>query len=891
MSETNNINCPLVSLLTNRKDDLVLYCDNNVQPKIIDSVKKIASIDEVNSSYQSMCNSVLHNKNGQEVIGVQCFENKPPNIIENFHSSNPTITEIIPDNLSSTLNELIQNYDFLPREDYSKILAPEIQKLSSPTLEAPIISKNYIDNSESILNDFKTTLINLIPNFPLTNIPLPSLNLVNDPPSSISIFIESLNPTNRENIQRFMIETSFLRSYIDFLHDFEYLANKYTQIIKNNIPETFYSKILSNRQDFLNKITKIDEQVITLSGNVNQTSCKKILKQYLETYARYLISQGVYWLTPTKESALMCQVDITNNLEKQNFINILRQDGITHFYIETDKSHIAEILTQNEFNMIKSMSGLRDAGSGVSDKTVVKLAKGRSSPFKIIKIARIFDESKTQKIYDTPEGIIICNNNRLGLVSDFLFSDRYNIYVNNGFNDSDNNELLIYNSIDRKFISVLGQNNNAEQFSVNKLLATINETQLRGEGNSPPLNPTFISKESPQNDSILVLKTYTDFIQLLDIYDIKDIPHIRTTFVTLDILCNDSGMLFGLNTILSGNHSFTHYCFDTRYHSINIQTLQNKYNVINYLITHIDLILSNIPKIFSSFEQYLLNIYKLHYDPPIYYSAFLILNELNEIQQNAISKLEELKYVTNINDINYIKIFPETVKEYIEQICQFSTIRETFENTYEKFDNIIIEFNKISARMTVTNFTEFFYSIKQEIINSLPTKIDITVLDYHIVILIATIISLKNSHSINSFITLFDSIPKTDEVYKYTIEILKYIKIIHDISENSKKNQTWIEYRDRIFTSLSGLEKFDNSKINIDVLVPYKFLIDISTNKKINDITKAFEGGKKNKKKSNKKYFKKLNKKYLRKTNKIYKRKYKKINLSIKRNKNITIKK
>ena len=764
-----------------------------------------------------------------------------PQIITNLQTPSP----IRFDFTIAIFDSLLTDYLIFRKNKYKTIDPPDTKFVQQATLGKPIISTNYIDNPTDLKENIRS-LLNVIPTFSIPLIPLPihiSSNITIENPSTIFTFIEKLPVKNQTNIKKYMIEYSFLRSYIDFYHDFEYLALVYVGEIINGLTTQFYSKIM-DRSSFMQKIQRIDGYVRTNSGGVNQTACKKILKQFMEEYSTFLISQGVYWLTPTKESAFICEADINVVGEIAVFLENINKDGIKHFYIETDKSHIAELLIKHGLNMVKSISGIRDAGSGITDQTAQKYASSRRHPLSILPITRKYDERATQKIQvilgekQEVKNIIINNNNALGKVSDFLFNDSFNVIPTNGIQPTDENIIIIVEPHNNNnMITIQGTNTKCEQFSVNKLLATINEIQLRGEGNSPPLKPDMITTQRPPNPiSILMLKSYTDYIQQLDVYDIKDIEQLRVTFVTLDILCNDSGMLFGLNTILSGINSLTYYCFDTRYHSTNIESIQKKYSVFNYLKTNVDMMRSSIPGLFSGIKTYLLRMNQNHYNPAIYYSTFLILNDIIEIEQNTLNKLEELrnKDLQSV-DVNYIKLFPETVKEYLEQICQFSVIRVNYENVFDKISSIMQTLSLMGGRITEEVFIEKFYNIKQEIINSLPTTINTDELNIHIIIFFAVMISLKTDHARSSIFTLFTNIQTKypdHEIVAYLFQINDSIHKIKVILDRTTANSAWLNYRSQIETSLSGSTELENT--NVSALIPYNLLISMAT-KRIND--------------------------------------------------------
>jgi hypothetical protein len=796
----------------------------------LDSIGSI-NIDEVKQQIfdwfggKENCNKtfvVKNNKNESDYLGLECIKDDN-GVVVDFDIRDKTGTPII-----KAHPNLIK--DSTPLVDYFKrLLPPPVPvEFDSATFTTPItdvsslqqkqfypiqFSNNILDTIDDIFDTFNTALKirevyidTKIDDKIKLNLPA----ITEDKPSSLISFIQKIpNQDKQKKMNTVMLCFSFIRSYIDFYHDFEYLAFSQLQIIKSTLFNQ--SVIFKNIKDYIifdgikigdflkQTLDYIDNQVIssTGSGNINQTTCKKLLKGYMEKYCQIMISLGVYWLTPNKETAFMystktCNIKKTNNCTEvdnniDKLVEKLREDGIELFYTEMDKSHISELLVIRGLNMVSSLSGLRDAGSGYSFKTAQKINT------KLINsnIYRNYDENSQNNILvQQKSGTFdyIITNSEQYLSTRFLFLDLFNIVVD--INEKSNN--LYLNNIDRSSVKLVSNNSEIEQLSLNSVLQTVNMRQMRGKGRADALkkinieNPTDVCRTG-----ILALKTFTDFIQLLDVHDIKDVG-LYPVFITLDMLCEDSGMLFGLPTIKSESSYVSYYCYDTRYHSIDPILMQRKLNVFLRIVSNTDKIKDQIINgIFGPIRNYINILIKYHFNPCIYYASSFLLKEIDVMERTALEKIEEIenKYdefnenFGQVIDINYLKLIPHDTDAFnewklnlqgenitpeillgfngdlnlfMEQLCNFSNIKGTFINTSQLFMEQFDIIREIDSRSSKDDFKNLYYNIKQELINFLPKDSNKEEINFNIFLIFLMAFSTSQKQKKVAFLFLTD---------------------------------------------------------------------------------------------------------------------------------------
>lgn len=856
------------------------------------------------------CNKLFTAKdknNKIEYIGLECMKDDNGNIvdIDVIDNKGERMISTYPD-LKTDPVPLIKHFqNLLPPPvpinlEQNKFETPitDISSLKKTKFDVIQFTENILDNVEDIFNTFNESLkiYEVYEETPIktnTNIILPEITF--DKPTTLYSFINNFSEDIQKKIHAVILCFSLIRSYIDFYHDYEHLAYKNLNYIKTLLAK---SKIFNDIKDIVafdgisvsnylsQNLDFIDKQAVTSSGNVNQTTCKKLCKFFMEKYCQVMISYGVYWLTPNKETALICSaktfIDTDENgnpipnKEIDALIDNLTEDGIQTFYTETDKSHISEIFLENGFNMIVSHSGKRDAGSGFSEKT----ALNKNKNVKFINIYREHvntDIDITNRIIKNDRKYTILNND-LHLPSQYLFIDLFNIALDN---DEKKNNLILINIDESKVTLNSFKNNDVERLSINAVLETVGMPQLRGEGNASPLQHKKIENNSDTcKVGILSLKTFTDFIQLLDVYDVKD-SGIRSIFITLDMLCEDSAMIFGLPTIRSESGFASYYCYDTRYHIINPEYLERKKNIFLRIVSNHELLIKQIKQnIFNPIKSYLESISKFHFNPAIYYGSNFLLNEIIEIELSAMKKINDVveKYIffktnnNNIADINYLKLFPldndsysvwaaELFKKnidpktklnefngdfdlYMEQICEFSRIKGTFINTSNLFMEKFNFIRNIENRTQPDEFKKIYYNIKQELINFLPKNASFNEINFNIMLIFIVAFSTKVPHAQKSMIFVLnqfledDTIDNTDkELVNNILSNTDYIKelfnVIHKISET---DETISKYLDTFDAAVSG-----NIITEIFKPIPYALIYRFLYNKMYGNIFKFGE--------------------------------------------------
>jgi hypothetical protein len=816
-------------------------------PPVPQECKQIKPIEYIKKKLNDpeSCNNFFYfiKKQSKEIKSIECYEDDDKKIViirnmitgeidGEYIDSSCELEEYLNkyDEIKKiTKDEYIKKYEkyYLYKNNYSPfhVQADEFHELR--------FSDNYFDRIDDIFSTINDSLkiYETIKETPIKEEKkLEEMKV--DPPTRLEEFIKTIEDEEKKNLIKDVIYFySLIRSYIDFYHDFVSPSIEQIKEIRNKLEgSNIFSKLKTlqfGEQPIINIFDEIDNAVITSTRDgINQTQCKKKIKEYMEKYCKMMNKLGVYWLTPNKESAFMCSANTQNSLEMDIFLKQLNDDYIDCFYTETDKSHISEFLAIKGFNMLASKTGEWDAGPGFSEKTYK-----RYNNKDVKKILRKYDEKGKNSVELDNNNYIITNNEN-SLISQYMFLDLFKIYANNVGNE---NKLIIEENGNK--VEIPRDKGNATALSVNALSATVGIPQSRGEKSASAI--TGLQNKGLSKQSILSLKTFGDFIQLLDIHDIKEKE--KCIFIVLDQLCEDSGMLFGLPTIRSESKFVSYYCYDTRYHSIDPVIMQRKLNVFLRIANNVEILKIQVKeKIFKPLKEYLENIQRLHYDPSIYYAANYLLYEIEEIKNSAIQKLDEVRNKYNelnlaeqtvITDVNYIKLFPinndkfeewnkkggniEKLKEfngdfdtYMEQICDFSRIKGTFMNISNLFTELMTDINEnVKNRIDSEQFKNYYYKFKQELINFLNKDTQPEIINLNFIVIFAVIFSTKGKYAQDSFILNINELLSKMRIEKENENDEIEKKKIENDMENLKKIHLFILLINILF------EKRENIKV------------------------------------------------------------------------------
>jgi phosphoglycolate phosphatase-like HAD superfamily hydrolase len=646
--------------------------------------------------------------------------------------------------------------------------------------------------------------------------------------NSLDDYVATLSEQEQKRIRKLRIEYGIIRSWIDYPHDFLYIAILLQEDIITFLELIYPGPGFEMTPGFKSKLRAIYEKIKTKGGDVSQTACRSELEKYL---IEYRIQLNIPFLPPT-EFGNMGMANVYKNYDERKskaslhdlltdefkeYLNQLKKDGITHIYVEAQNMSLAQIFIKYGFGLIVSVSSERDGGSGYSDRTALN---DGLDPSLLIIVERQYDESMKE-----PFARIDIKTNSDGSTTYTIIngpnckSCQYNGFMPNckinAFKDGENSIKVAWKepqadvevgfTNDTLVEKVGTKRDNSDsyakpfQLSLNALLELAQQKsgnpvfqQLRGEGTPKDLTSQFRSE--PMIDDmvqvirqrigvlITLFKTNTDAEQLETLELLKGV--VKCAVLTSDITCDISAAeYFNLMAIRVGVNKMSITCGDTRYETLNQEQIFSKFAVLKKIQLYNRLIKDAIARRIEHMQAFL----KYKEERTLSASTFYAISQTRLSQQGYRENADKiLDYVVskakgfNVLDINaqltFLKQFPDELSEYIINLSSLKQSRLIFDTTFTNFHDIIQKIYDIQGRVEASKLSEIFDEIKRALVNSLPTDKDYTP---HLMSLFVFVIGTKREHAKDNFITALtllaeETETETDEtLYRDIITLIK----------------------------------------------------------------------------------------------------------------------
>jgi hypothetical protein len=571
--------------------------------------------------------------------------------------------------------------------------------------------------------------------------------------SSILSYIHNTNNVLEKRIEldRFIKIHYFYRSYIDLYHDILkygdiYCKHIYDLFIKSDFfkehPNYPYDKILYEKREFITNIDKINNKIKTSGNEINQNKCKELLEEYVDNFILKLHEYGITWIPKKKEDARVVTVNIKNECELRSLLNILRNDGINSFYVESANSSIGALLSssknKDKLDLSSITIGEWDAGSGFSSADIEYEIKQLRS-FKKSKKGNNEEnneESNQENEIEQDGGnrkrkrkepqYINVQNNQLDLFN--LFK----IIV------SEDNDTLI-NKFNDKYIKIT---NGPDKLSVNAILKVLGHPPIRGTSDKKEKTIKSLNirtdnihknfKISPYNAMVASLKTWTDLIQIVSISLSKssktsDNLNFKTAVIISDRLCETTARMYGLgHVLLNQTNIVSYYNYDINSRKFTTEEINIKLKMFKMFSHNKGKIISYVDNWLQEKIEIIEDIIKHTTDTRLYF----ILNLLSRSYKNQINSYKSLLDVyDNQNNItiDILKKVPNNSTILFENLTDASLILGDFQELVESFTESLKGLKDLRSRSPtiVNDFIDTYESVKQIIVNTYVKNIDI----------------------------------------------------------------------------------------------------------------------------------------------------------------------
>jgi hypothetical protein len=570
--------------------------------------------------------------------------------------------------------------------------------------------------------------------------------------------------TKYDKLRNWYKIAEFLRSYIDFNHDFKYLSQDLiiTIVIEFTRTAGALSQFPPDIRKWYEKWKKIiDNSIYTASGNVNNKACCDVLSNMIDDFL-IQVHDYVPWI-PLKNVCIgeFPILDDEGAYDIRGLYDLLWEKGVRSCFAESVRGGFYKHLLNHNRRLsnLAPYHTIPDEPNYLINRTLLVAA------------------------WDAAPGYSGFNQNRspvTGHEDITLFSDLMRVRV-----EPDNRALLFDISNSSKpvpTIRIPSVGGKAQELSKNSLLAAANIATLAAiEEDEDDYNPKTKSRPKPkklelpsdltfaQKHCLPFLKTWTDFVQIRRLSQHhREHPDDLIAACTLDVCCNHSFRMYGVPFVmLSSAQSVKVYCYDTwadKEYQKRIDA--EKVDTACIVFSNIDRLFNIANDWFHDFYRMLMSDQEVYTDPALYFSAFNVRNMWNSIRESMEKEVQRLKdirerviNVRKISDDDYqsIYLFPRTVDKWFSQFVSKEILITGIDETA---NGIRGQIELLKRCTNATEWIEHYGTISNLVDNSVSTGIDSLYNQaYRICILVTTYRERPKGSNINTlFLALRESL-------------------------------------------------------------------------------------------------------------------------------------
>lgn len=504
----------------------------------------------------------------------------------------------------------------------------------------------------------------------------------------------------------------FIRSYIDFHHDFLQYAFDLIAPIKQRFEQqilpTFQAQKLVGPDGtitlkqwynkWMNTVESQANGIYTASKNVSQTRCREILYDVISELLHYaknpLNTECVIdWIPLTRAEAELAQPFMVrgklemgekySDVELTRLRALLNANGVSHCYAESFASGFYDpFLSESKKNIMRNVSmpiAEWDAGSGCAKRQHDVLhAYGESS------VLSIFGGTATITA-DTDE--LKCT-----------FSKNKHIKIEK-----------------------------MQRFGLNNTLKMIGYPPLRGEICEEDVRDITGVTYTPSNlnpSFAVILKTWTDFMQIRVLSHYHRPQNTKVAMCTSDICCEYTARMYGTPfVLLSSRNAVSVACYDV--HALTIhraEQSQKRTETLSTVLSYKNELNAFLKTWFDTKQDLLKNIKKHTVVPALFFAITEFETALDRYRGEATTEMQTLYALittkTHEKDIRLVlPTFPTSLEEWFHRVTNSNNIRIAFHDTYSKMQHTVQQIKSLS-RLSIKSWLTLFEDVEQMIVNS-----------------------------------------------------------------------------------------------------------------------------------------------------------------------------
>jgi hypothetical protein len=587
--------------------------------------------------------------------------------------------------------------------------------------------------------------------------------------------------SNNKEIEDLYLVCEFLRSYIDYHHDFDDRCNDIIQYIKDVFESiyinsrnsnTLYPNVIHFYHYWLKIIDTPIKGIKSSTGTVIEKNCQNIMEDMIQDFLNIpIIRNAVPWIPSIKSYG------------KQETFN---EDYVKDKILKRLSPSQYEILKKENDTKINKLIKQRLSNDGVEvlvvestcvSKEMLCLARPKGGDLiseirlALLDVGKwdagsgVLASCKTIEFVSTKNDVCtVTNKNQIKIGVDYQIPPivmfgiaKVTIY---------NNKTLRVTSTTNKeiYIEIQGP----IELSVNSILISIYRSTLRPAARQERievikhiLSPELKKLSDSQKNMIVsayltLLKTYTDLVQIrflssykpLNIYQkmqqsLQSIPRniqagpIKIGMVIYDKLCEITAWLYGLGHVLLTNkdRSVVYNSYDIRSMKPSEESIRLKEKTFKKIYTDIQQKIIQ-PMVTDFFDRLIIE-YTIEKnttpEPSLYCIHYLAIDSYTNQFEKAkaeISKIYNLDLNAKMDRtfINMILYFETSDDEWIKNQMQINSLHNEYVENYAIFkdstdkDNISIDdriLKSLHARQLIGSFIDLCNQIKSPIIQSM----------------------------------------------------------------------------------------------------------------------------------------------------------------------------
>ena len=539
--------------------------------------------------------------------------------------------------------------------------------------------------------------------------------------------------TTCEPLQNLYKVAEFLRSYIDFHHDYKYMAYNLILPVRNRFEQNILPFIGTQRihtkkahitlkQWYTTWIENLEHRTkgiycAEIDGiwNVSETRCRELLNNLIDELLEF--AQNPDNVTP---DGVINWIPLTHMIaEVAPAFTVRSAAGSNDKYDAETVTALRSLLNSKGVTQCFAES----LGNGFYDSFLAPLSKDKKTGMQnVIMPVAIWDAGSG---FTRKHNVILAIDPPLSSVANPLpiFGGVANVAVKQ--------HILSCSFLPGETLQITG----TQELGLNSILKKCNLDLLRGSADEEKTHDLkHIVCTPPQILTFLpILKTWTDLVQLRVLSHLHRPGQPKIAMCTLDICCEYSARMYGLPFVmLTSRNTVSISCYDLQaMKSFQAEQQLAKAQTLASVLLRTDLN-TLVISWFNKKLELLIRIKSYTVDPALFFGIRRFQNSFEVYKTEAKKELETIRALRealakgNLSAIKQLypllQTFPTNLNEWLHRITNSDRIRSDFDETYHPLREVMQRI-KSTNDYTMDKWLTLREKVTQLIVNACPVTI------------------------------------------------------------------------------------------------------------------------------------------------------------------------